>query len=144
MDSTSSSKIQCAHRWGARARLSLSEPHYCIRADHCIRLSVILGVRRVLCSHYHLRTKKKLSELKFERHREGPFCLILETRACPPLLSSVSSHKRTHMKEVRPSSSNTRRYGVCGLAAAPRGAQCGMKQKGPASDRDIKHRKRKN
>lgn len=38
----------------ARGLVSLSLV-YCIRSDHCISLSVCLGVRRVLCCHFHLR-----------------------------------------------------------------------------------------
>ena len=75
------------------------------------------------------------------RHGEGPFCLILETRACPPMLSSVSSRQRTPIGEVRPPPFYSGRYCAHGLAAESRGAQCGMRQKGPASDLEKQQKK---
>ena len=51
------SRPRCrAHVAVARARglVSLSLV-YCLRTDHCISFSVGLGVRQVLCCHFHLR-----------------------------------------------------------------------------------------
>jgi len=150
MDSTISSKMRCARRCGARARLSFSEPCllYTFRPLYQFeRLSwcasgALLSLPSTFRSVF-TRKRKITLELKFERHGEGPFCLILETRACPPMLSSVSSRQRTPIGEVRPPPFYSGRYCAHGLAAESRGAQCGMRQKGPASDLE-KQQKRDN